>query len=246
MDAVIKPSSFLFINLLRLAWEHRGSVSPALKAASLYRWKRTRVSMSQIVRVRVVVDDSDRYLLIRSIAHPGQWKPLGGVLKYYSGGQEVLDSLGFVPQDSAHSHSARDLRGFLQGKKIPAFLVWFSSKHGRELECLPRELHEELVVACGITLNSDLSLSYLWTVQGGPQWIRPPGYAQYRRHEVYDLDVGDDLRESIVESTKGGGLYLATKLELEELRCEDGTTIGSHASYFFSTRPSAIEPSPRV
>jgi hypothetical protein len=217
-------------------------------AATRYRWKRVAVSVSQILRLRIKDEkERDRYLLVWSVARQ-QWKPLGGVVKYYADAQGVLDELGFCPEHSNYAESASDLRGTVPGSNLGRFLLWLYTRCGREELALRRELKEELTDVCGINLPEDAPLQYVKTVHEGPKPLGMPEYsAKYRYFDFYDLQASDTLRgELLGESDSSSALlYLASKAEIDQGRAATGVQIADHARYFFESRTRGFEPGPR-
>lgn len=180
------------ILFVTVAWRHRAHlrILPLWASGSAP----VRVSLAALLRVQ----DDDSYVLFHTPYTPGSFGPPGGVFKYDSNGQPVLDRLDFREQRPTGRASVMraDLRGFIPAKSAPAFMKWFRTGAGRESsrECLLRELTEELREIGHpelIALTANLTFSHVRTVIEPPRRVPARDYRQLRYFEVWDLVVSD-------------------------------------------------------
>jgi hypothetical protein len=103
-----------------------------------------RVSFAAILRIKA----DDRYILLHTPNRPGTFSPPGGVFKYFSPAERLLEAMGFREDriDALAQDMTFDLRGYLPGAAIKEFRRWFAGGSYREdtTECLCREIAEEL------------------------------------------------------------------------------------------------------
>ncbi|MEU3249540.1 hypothetical protein [Streptomyces sp. NPDC006997] len=175
-------------------WNNRGRL-PVLFAA-LRLFGDVRVSVASLLRVQ----DDDRYVLVHSPYRPDSYGPPGGVVKYHPAARAALDRLGFREELRVDQRMRGDLRGFLPGRALPAFVRWLDRQRDREsaLECVRRELAEELgeighpELATGI---ERLHFTHVRQVVDGP--LRVPG-RPYRVVRLFDVwDLGLDTAEAV-------------------------------------------------
>lgn len=101
-----------------------------------------RLSISYLYRIKI----DDKYLLVKGNRIPGQYQPVGGVIKRYSSSKDFFISIN--AKDDAmiqiDQTSKDDLRIRIPGNKIFMFMRWFDSAKGREIDAW-REFYEELI-----------------------------------------------------------------------------------------------------
>lgn len=120
--------------LFRIAWY------------SLRTWnEHVRISASYLFCIRL----EDEYLLVRGQRFD-QFQPVGGVYKSHLSSYGERNRLGVLNDKLLKPDpvSEGDLRVRVPGKRLVAFVRWFESGRGREIDSW-REFHEELV-ATGI------------------------------------------------------------------------------------------------
>jgi len=120
--------------LFRIAWY------------SLRTWnEHVRVSASYLYRIRL----EDEYLLVKGRRFD-QFQPVGGVYKTHLSSSGERNRLGLLDDNLLKPDlvSDGDLRVRVPGKRLVAFVRWFESGRGREIDGW-REFYEE-VVATGI------------------------------------------------------------------------------------------------
>jgi hypothetical protein len=129
--------------LLKPLADYWGEVRLAIAANT--RGRRTapvRFSVAYLYRLKL----DDKYLLVRGGRIADQFQPVGGVYKRLPEAGTTLSRLGVLDDNalSIDESSRDDLRVRVPGKNVLAFLRWYRSGEGREVETW-REFHEELV-----------------------------------------------------------------------------------------------------
>src|ERR1051325_5605570 len=118
----------------------RGMLFKGLANATLFRDRKIRVSMAEILRI----GDGHRYVLFQSIKRPERCTPIGGVVRCFSSGlRHLRETFGFIPEEGP-GEEALDMRGFIAGNQFAGFLKWYYAGIGREKQALSREIGEEM------------------------------------------------------------------------------------------------------
>jgi hypothetical protein len=200
----------------------------------------TRVSFAAILRIKA----DDRYVLVHAPRRPGTFSPPGGVFKYFSPAEQLLEAMGFrEDRTEAFAEDMRsDLRGFIPAGSTKAFCRWFASGAYREdvAECLGRELGEELREA-GLEhlLPRAMRLSFrqVRTVYEGPNAVPGASHRQIRRFDVCDLAISgpaaQQLRAELIRIGSSGtvtGVITVTTADIIYGR-RGAALISGHAAY---------------
>jgi hypothetical protein len=209
------------------------------------RGQRVRVSCGALLRI-----SEGGYLLVRMLHRQEAFGPFGGAYKYREAAKPELETLTFEPQalDKPTDHDlANDLRGYLTGGSLPAFLEWFEGNPGRhresDSECLRRELGEELAEIGVPTLVSSvnkLEFRFVRAVQEGPDLLPGEEGWQLRILHVYEFNLDHlatrQFRDALVSLAAGHDhLVVANEREIRRGRAA-GKLIGSPTAYLLGQR----------
>lgn len=126
-----------------------------IRFQSLLRFnKEIRLSYAYLYRIKF----NNKYLLIKNNKIP-EFKPLGGVFKYYSSFKNNMEEWKIKNDSVKNFYSDGDIRQIIKGKKLSAYIKWFDSRKNREVTVI-RELVEELdlkqEIIYDILLNSEI------------------------------------------------------------------------------------------
>jgi hypothetical protein len=219
---------------------HRQMLSRALSAGLIFRNRKIRVSMAEILRLPT----DGGYVLIQSSKHVGRFTPIGGVVRCWPSGLNFLrEQLEFEPQ-YASGEEKYDLRGFLRGKNFPQFLKWYYTEVGREKQALSREIFEELR---DIGLRSlshlvkNLEFRLVRIIHEGPVEESGKDYWQYRLFLVKELEsehgpskqLADMIVKSVCATRK---MIVVTPEQIRSGQTGDHYVIGDSAGYLFGSR----------
>lgn len=167
LDAMLTNAS-----LFRIAWY------------SLRNWNgRVRISASYLYLIRL----DDEYLLIKGQRFD-HFQPVGGVYKTHPSSYGERNRLGMLDDNllKPDQISEGDLRVRVPGRRLVAFVRWFESGRGREVDGW-REFYEELV-ATGILPGDDFRyVNY----DHAARIYRPLRYSQWA--ESKELLIADVL-----------------------------------------------------
>lgn len=205
------------------------------RTAILRRQSKLRVSMAAVLRISC----PQGYLLVESDSRKGIVGPIGGALKFWPGGHDSLDALGFSAELRNKDEDTNDLRGFIRAGRLMEFLRWFEKGVGRELGplCVRREILEEvpeirdrpeLVVELARAEIRRVGLSLV-----GPQVEGPENQLVFRAIEIYELCAGRSAAGQIQAWLLGltnskRRAVIATREEIERGHLPDGTGFASH------------------
>jgi hypothetical protein len=223
---------------------------PALTHSIVFRSRPLRVSMAQILSIKI----DDKFLLIRS-RRRSQYGPIGGVVRYFRSEASRLEGeIGFTPESKA-GEDKYDLRGQLRGDHFARFLRWYATGAGRESATMAREIEEEFI-EIGIPEIADHVRRPEFVrdrlIHEGPSEIRDRDYWQYRAFEVLSLreeaDVSKRLADFIrTQAAKNPDLTLVSIADIKRGHAEGLTQpIGDSAGYLFSDAAHGIRPPPLV
>jgi hypothetical protein len=203
-----------------------------------------RVSFAAILRIKA----DDRYILLHTPNRPGTFSPPGGVFKYFSPAERLLEAMGFREDriDALAQDMTFDLRGYMPGAAIKEFRRWFAGGSYREdtTECLCREIAEELGesgLERLVPYAGRLTFTHVRTVHAGPDEIPGTPYRQLRRFEVCDLVVSDpaarQLRAELIRSAGDGAVPAVISASAADIMHgrSGGALIAGHAAYLFGT-----------
>jgi SMODS-associated NUDIX domain len=248
--AIAKIAEVFGVVALHRCTEHvimdRNTLIRALSHSAIFRTRRIRVSMSQILSIKI----GEQYVLIDNLEKPERVTPIGGVVRYFPTAAPILEmEIGFDPERKMGT-KRYDLRGFLQGKEFANFLKWYAAGIGREQLGLAREIEEEFN-EIGIPQIS----RYLRrpefvrrrAVYEGPNEVPKLKHWQFRLFEVCELQEESDTSEALatfIRSKVGHNrhLVLANAEEIAHGKTSDGRLIGSSAGYLFSGKAEGIPP----
>jgi hypothetical protein len=203
-----------------------------------------RVSCAAILRVKA----DDRYVLFDTPSRPGTFGPPGGVFKYFSPAERLLEGMGFREDRirTLTEDMRLDLRGFIPEAATRDFCRWFAGGAYREdtAECLGRELGEELRecrLEYLVPLTRRLVFSPVRTVRAGPDEVPGRSYRQLRRFDVCDLVMSDAAAERLRGELIRAGLddtvpavICATAADISYGR-SGVALIAGHATYLIGT-----------
>jgi len=202
----------------------REALKRALSSYVLFRSRTIRVSMSQLLSLKV----GEKYLLIQSARRP-QLTPIGGVVRYFPSEASNLEGKVLFSPEFKKGLEKYDLRGFLKGRDFVRFLRWYASASGREQLALAREIEEEFLEV-GISAIRDHVRRPEFVmdraVHEGPDEIQNEGYWQYRYFEVLRLreesDVSKQLADFVKTQARGNpNFVLVTTAEIKKGRTND-------------------------
>lgn len=233
-----------FVLIVTIGWRNRRTLIIYFVGTLLARNSNIRVSMAVLLRVQ----EGDKYLLFHTPFTPNTYGPPGGVVKFTQAARPILDRLEF--RDQVHPAFRRDmthdLRGFIPGRSLPAFIRWFQSGHDREssIDCLRRELREELHELGRpdvIGYAADLDFRFVRSVMQDPKRVSGESYRQFRIIEVYDLETitheGEQARKRLL--AVGRSNDRATLANSDEIRRgrSHSLLIGSQACFLLGSKP---------
>lgn len=208
----------------------------------LYRQKECRISFACLLKVK----NGDKYLLIRNHNRPEVFGPIGGVYKYHSTAKPFLDKLPFRPQHSGNSRVDNDIRGFIPIENLNDFIKWFDKGDDREVECVTRELQEELVA--DIKLKTSLvtkeipKFRIINKVNEGPYVIKERDYVQFRRLDIYELIPDDNYTKELItylteQSKTNDNIEWVTADEIKKRRMSNSRkVIGGYCGYLIGKK----------
>ena len=226
-----------------IGWRNRRILVIYFVGTLIARNANIRVSMAVLLRVQ----EGGKYLLFHTPFTPSTYGPPGGVVKFTQAARPVLDRLEFRDQvHPAFRHDmVRDLRGFIPGRSLPAFIRWFQSGHDPELsyDCLRRELREELQEVGQpdvFKYIADLNYQFVRLVMQGPKRVIGESYRQFRIIEIYDLEAitheGEQARKRLLAVGRSSDrATLANSDEIRRGRCNK-LLIGAQACYLLGSK----------
>jgi hypothetical protein len=232
----------LGVVFLHTAAEHvvtdRKSLKTALSHTVIFRSRRLRVSMAQILSIKV----RDKFVLIANTRRPERVTPIGGAVRYFPSEVPRLEGGIKFRHEFSKGPERYDLRGYLQGRHFVPFLRWYASGAGREQNSMVREIEEEFI-EIGIPEISEYVKHPEFVkeriVHEGPFQEKDRDYWQYRFFEVYSLReespdsarLADFIRKK-AKSTQS--LVLASTNEIRSGRLKDKRIVGDSCGYLFS------------
>jgi hypothetical protein len=239
---------------LHMAAEHvvtdRRALRTALSHSVVFRSRRLRVSMSQLLSLKI----DDRFLLISNVRRPERLAPIGGVVRYFPSEVQTLEGKIGFKHELKKQGERYDLRGYLAGRNFVHFLRWYASGAGREQYAVAREIEEEFT-EIGIPQISDYVKRPEFIreriVHEGPAKITNRDYWQYRYFEIFKLreecDASSRLADFIrSKARRNPKLALVTTDEIRNGRFKDGRIIGDSSGYLFSDSAVGIAPPPLI
>ncbi len=219
-----------------------------------------RISMAAICKIRV----DGKYLLVRNRHRQGYFGPFGGVIKHFDGAMAALDAIEFKLETKAETDVdlKDDLRGFLPGRNLGNFLLWFDKGDDREqaIDALRREIDEEAREA-GLGLETEeclknLKLRKVREIHEGPYIPNSVTYPQYRNLEVFE-PVNDERYDAFLDALSKptnistSNFCFASRDEIEQGKLGighgeyvDNMSILPNVSYLFSAKIQKDETAP--
>lgn len=251
MDLLAEAAIPAALRMAKALLEHRGSLWLEFRCRAMLRRARIRVAMSSILSLK----SEGRFILVQNRHRPHEYAPFGGVIKHSRSADGFLREIGFEAHslDGQASEMERDIRGFIQGSRFPAFMKWFATGVNRESNAIHRELQEEIAEAFvgrpeeSPAVSAQLRPIFLWNAQ--TEFRRPPNqdFYQYRLFQVFELEDGDDARRLRSELTAAAHwcdrLLLATPEEVRRGRAGDAHIAG-HTIFLLSKTGESNEPEP--
>lgn len=230
---------------------HRESLIRYLRCILIYHNKELRVSMAAILKI----SREGYYILIRNIHRPEVFGPFGGVYKFYESSSVELNQCNFRPQtpnDKLPGIMKNDLRGFIPCKDFAKFMRWFNSGKDRELDCLTRELKEELRQIGLKEVSEKVEIPkfrLIRTVQEGPNVVPGYSYLQFRLINVYEFisddPNGQEITDLLFENAEHNpNLLVVTDNEIIKRRARNKQIIGAYTGYLFSQKRTGPEEAP--
>jgi hypothetical protein len=249
-----KLAEVLGVVFLHTAAQHvvtdRKALKSALSHSIVFRSRRLRVSMAQVLSLKV----DDKYLLIANVRRPERVTPIGGVVRYFPSEISKLEGeIGFKHELKGQGERY-DLRGYVAGKNFGRFLRWYATGVGREQCALAREIDEEFN-EIGVAAISDHVRRPEFikerVVYEGPFEVKNREYWQYRFFEVCSLceecDSSKRLADFIRSQVgKNPSLVLVSTDEMRNGRLQDGRIVGDSCGYLFSDSAQGIAAPPLV
>ena len=141
-DAVIFFVSLIVVELIGELIRYRKNIWQFIQCKTILRNKEIRLSIAYLFRINV----DGKYLLIKSRIR-NAYQPVGGAYKTLPGSEKIFSQLGVRPDrviETENGIAKGDLRVYVKGKNVMAFLDWFKSKEDREISPW-REFCEELI-----------------------------------------------------------------------------------------------------
>jgi hypothetical protein len=237
---------------LERAYTDKKSLLAALSCTTLMRKAKIRVSMAQILQLRL----EDKYVLIASMKRKGQFAPIGGVVRYFPWiSPQLKGEIHYLQQSLKGSAEQTDLRGFIQGKHFVAFLRWYFSGLGRERQTMAREICEELVetkIQVPAGLADYPEFRRIREVHEGPLKSPNVDYFQYRHFEVLRLEPeharSAELEAFMTEVARKDrvSFLCVSEEEIRRGRADSGEVIADSAGYLFGNDRVGLEPAPFV
>ena len=218
----------------------------ALRHSSVLPSRRIRVSMAQILSIRI----DEKYVLIDNVERPERVTPIGGVVRYFPSAVPVLETeIGFEPERKI-GPDRYDLRGYLLGKEFANFLKWYGSGVGREQLALAREIEEEFI---------EIGLPQITGCLRRPEFVRKRviyegpykstklKHWQYRQFEICELQEEAEVNKALAsfirsKAHRNSHFALVSEEEIAQGKTSDGRLIGSSAGYLFSGTAEGIPP----
>jgi SMODS-associated NUDIX domain len=237
---------------IHMAAEHLITNQRAFKSALthsvVYRSRRIRVSMAQILSIQM----DNKYVLIANAKRPERVTPIGGVVHYFPSETDTLEGKIGFKHELKNAEERYDLRGYILGKHFVPFLRWYATGSGREQNALAREIEEELSEIGASRVERYVrrpEFVRARDVHEGPSPIRGGEYWQYRFFEVYTLQEESAISKALAgfirkEARKSPNLALATTDEIRAGRLADGRIVGDSAGYLFSNSLHGVVPGP--
>jgi len=208
--------------------------------------KECRVSFSCLLKINT----ENKYIIIRNLNRPEIFGPIGGVYKYFDTAYSFLSSIDFRPHQIGDKF-LNDLRGFIPIEKLNKLVTWFNKGIDREIECITREIKEELIDEIGIP---DFNLKKytpkfrkVKLITEGPYIIKNKNYLQYRHIELYELisnnsENGKFVKMLIEVSLKNNNIKIVTLEEIKNRRVNDSRElIGTYCGYLYSNKRNGEE-----
>jgi len=227
----------------------RKSFKTALSHSLVFRSRRLRVSMAQVLSLRI----DDKYLLVTNAKRRERVTPIGGVIRYFPSEVARLEGMiGF--QNELDKDERYDLRGYIRGKDFVHFLRWFASGFGREQHAIGREIVEEFAeigISAITRYMSHPEFVKDRIVHEGPTQVHNRDYWQYRYFEVCSLreeaestrKLGDFIRSKV---KRNSSLVLVSTEEIKRGRLNDGRIVGDSCGYLFSDKAHGVPAPPLI
>jgi hypothetical protein len=246
-----KLAEVLGVVFLHTAIQHvvtdRETLQTALEQSVFFRSRKLRISMAQILSIKV----DDRFLLISNLRRPERATPIGGVVRYFPSEIHRLEGDFGFQHEFGEGDERYDLRGFLMGKHFVSFLKWYAAGSGCEQCALAREIEEEFE-EIGIpeitTFIKRPEFVKERAIHEGPTRVNDRDYWQYRYFEVLSLreesKVSGLLAEFIRSQAGNHHIALVSTEDVRRGRLQDGRIIGDSAGYLFSDSAHGIEAPP--
>ncbi len=226
--------------------ESSGRIAIIAQSGTYLRYSRIRVSCSELLRLH----RNERFVLVRNAKRPEQFGPIGGVVRRYAAegvDEDLYLKFGFE-SETAEGEEKYDLRGFLTGRKLRSFLVWYEKEENRERTCMHRELREEMA-ECSIDLAIPPNIGFrtVKTVYEGPFFDARTGRHQFRHFRVVEPDMRPEgsrlFWQNFAAMIEGNpSITWATSREIQAGRTRSGERIGNHACFLFQNRRMGDEP----
>jgi hypothetical protein len=220
----------------------------ALLSSVLFRSRNLRVSMAQLLSIKV----GDKHVLIQNLRRPSL-SPIGGVVRYFPSEAAYLEGKVRFSPEFKKGPEKYDLRGYVKGRDFVRFLRWYASTVGREHSGLAREIEEEFTeIGVGNIVDYVRRPEFVLdrAVHEGPEELASAGYFQYRFLEIFSLreesaqskKLADFIR---AQARKNQKIVLATTSEIKKGRTDDGMhLIGDSCGYLFADARHGVKPPP--
>ncbi len=172
---------------------------------TFFRRKDIRFSISYLFKIKI----GQEYLLVKGNRIKGQFQPVGGVYKFYSGIHNRFKEWQVKDDDNIaiDELSKNDLRVRVKGKYVMKFLEWFRSNSYRETSA-EREFIEELIETKLIPLDEFHKIQYQFSKR-----IQTP-LKKEKRFNCYQILIADIYE--IILTIKQEEILQNLKLEKNE------------------------------
>lgn len=177
----------IFTKSVERLWENKDLVLLYLKTiVGKYRNKEIRFSISYLYRI--IIPNTDKYLLVRSSRIPNQLQPVGGVYKRY-GDDKLFEEWDYKRDNNDNGvgideKSNYDLRFRIKGKNVIKVIKWFEEAKEREISA-NREFIEELLETKILSHKKFRSIDYKLI----KRYAKHLKYSKY--HKCYEVLIYD-------------------------------------------------------
>jgi hypothetical protein len=247
-----KLAEVLGVVFLHSAVQHavtdRRTLATALSQSTVFRSRRLRVSMAQLLSL----DAGQRFVLISSLRRPERVIPIGGAIRYFPSAIPQLEGdIQFTPEFD-QLPERYDMRGFVYGRSFVPLLRWFATGTGRERLALAREIEEEMLEIGVTSIKKHLrrpEFELIRVVHEGPKRVPERDYHQYRLFEILKLREECPHSAALADFIRGQAernprMALVSTDEIRKGRLLDGRLVGDSAGYLYSESAVGVPPPP--